>query len=42
LHEDELSPTKLRRDLATEGGQRIGDSTPVDGPDISPPPDREE
>jgi hypothetical protein len=36
-HEDELSPTQVRRDTATKGGQRIGNNTAVDNPDVSFP-----
>jgi len=35
--EDALSPAKERRERAEEGGQRVGNSTPVDGPVVSPP-----
>ena len=35
--EDALSPAKERRERAEEGGHRVGNSTPVDGPVVSPP-----
>ena len=38
--EDTLSPAKERRERAEEGGHRVGNSTPVDGPDVSPPAER--
>jgi len=40
--EDSLSPAKERRERAEEGAHRVGNSTPVDGPVVSPPADRDE
>jgi hypothetical protein len=40
--EDALSPAKERRERQEEGGHRVGNSTPVDGPVTSPPADRKE
>jgi hypothetical protein len=40
--EDALSPAKERRDRAEEGAHRVGNSTPVDGPVVSPPAERDE
>ena len=40
--EDTLSPAKERRDRAEEGAHRVGNATPVDGPAISPPAERDE
>ena len=36
-HEDALSPARSVREQATEGGgHRVGNATPVDGPEVSP------
>lgn len=36
-HEDDLSPARVVRETATEGGgHRLGNATPVDGPEVSP------
>ena len=39
--EDALSPAKERRERAEEGADRVGNSTPVDGPVTSPPAERD-
>jgi hypothetical protein len=38
--EDALSPAAERRRKASEGGHRVGNSTPVDGPVTSPPAEK--
>jgi hypothetical protein len=38
--EDALSPAKERRERSEEGAHRVGNSTPVEGPVVSPPAER--
>ena len=39
--EDALSPAAERRREMSEGGHRVGNATPVDGPVTSPPAEKE-
>ena len=38
--EDALSPAAERRRETSEGGDRVGNATPVDGPVVSPPAEK--